>query len=94
MVSTAMSDHAMHADPEKAEAFSDPPTLPTLAKEMGHTLAQTATAEPDSLHSPVEAVNTREDGTEYPTGLKLGLIALALCLSVFLVALGTFAPLI
>ncbi|ORY66156.1 major facilitator superfamily domain-containing protein [Pseudomassariella vexata] len=32
-------------------------------------------------------VETREDGTEYPTGLKLGLITLALCLSVFLMAL-------
>lgn len=30
---------------------------------------------------------TREDGTEYPTGVKLGLITLALCLSVFLMAL-------
>jgi hypothetical protein len=84
----------MHDNPEKAEAFSDPPASPTLAKEKEHTLVQTATAEPDSLHTPVQAVNTREDGTEYPTGLKLGLIALALCLSVFLVALGMFLLLI
>ncbi|KAI0482545.1 putative efflux pump [Xylariaceae sp. FL0804] len=30
---------------------------------------------------------TRDDGEDYPTGLKLSLIALALCLSVFLMAL-------
>lgn len=36
---------------------------------------------------PVETAK-REDGTEYPTGIKLGLIVLALCLSVFLMALG------
>ncbi len=36
----------------------------------------------------VQQVVTREDGSAYPTGLKFGLIMLALCLSVFLVALG------
>ncbi|KAI1134501.1 putative efflux pump [Hypoxylon sp. FL0543] len=35
----------------------------------------------------IRQIQTREDGTEYPTGLKLGLITLALCLSVFLMAL-------
>ncbi|CAL3964112.1 unnamed protein product [Diplocarpon coronariae] len=30
-------------------------------------------------------INTSQDGTEYPTGVKLGLISLALCLSVFLI---------
>jgi hypothetical protein len=83
-----MSDHTLHEDPEKEERLSSRPVSPDLEKEKGHTLVHTDTAEPDSLHAPVEAVNTREDGTEYPTGVKLGLIALALCLSVFLVALG------
>lgn len=35
----------------------------------------------------VEKINTSAEGVEYPTGLKLGLISLALCLSVFLIAL-------
>jgi hypothetical protein len=35
----------------------------------------------------IKQVQTREDGTEYPTGVKLTLISLALCLSVFLMAL-------
>jgi len=28
---------------------------------------------------PIDRTRTREDGTEYPTGLKLGLIMIALC---------------
>ncbi|KAJ5293876.1 hypothetical protein N7508_008697 [Penicillium antarcticum] len=86
MVSTAMSDHARHEDPEKDERLSDRAVSPVLETEKVHALVHTATAA-DSLHPPAEAVNTREDGTEYPTGVKLALIALALCLSVFLVAL-------
>ncbi|KAF8863427.1 putative HC-toxin efflux carrier [Acephala macrosclerotiorum] len=35
----------------------------------------------------LEKVNTSAEGVEYPTGVKLGLISLALCLSVFLMAL-------
>lgn len=38
--------------------------------------------------SPVNTVQKREDGSDYPSGLKLFLIILALCLSVFLMALG------
>lgn len=38
--------------------------------------------------SPVNTLQKREDGTDYPSGLKLFLIILALCLSVFLMALG------
>ena len=38
-----------------------------------------------------EAVQRREDGAEYPRGVKLSLIVLALCLAVFLVALEYFA---
>ncbi|OKL59583.1 hypothetical protein UA08_05245 [Talaromyces atroroseus] len=37
--------------------------------------------------SPVNLVEKREDGTDYPSGLKLTLIVLALCLAVFLMAL-------
>ncbi|KAI1459138.1 putative efflux pump [Annulohypoxylon moriforme] len=35
----------------------------------------------------IRQIQTREDGTEYPTGMKLFLITLALCLGVFLMAL-------
>jgi hypothetical protein len=36
----------------------------------------------------IEKVETRQDGEEYPTGMKLTLIVIALCLSVFVMALG------
>ncbi|KAI1151722.1 MFS general substrate transporter [Nemania diffusa] len=54
--------------------------------EKSESLAKVQTARTqngDALHQ----IQTREDGSEYPTGLKLGLISLALCLSVFLIAL-------
>ncbi|PQE27354.1 putative DHA14-like major facilitator ABC transporter protein [Rutstroemia sp. NJR-2017a WRK4] len=35
----------------------------------------------------LQRINTSAEGVEYPTGVKLGLISLALCLSVFLMAL-------
>jgi hypothetical protein len=35
----------------------------------------------------LERVLTREDGVEYPSGLRLGLVMLALFLAVFLLAL-------
>jgi hypothetical protein len=39
-------------------------------------------------------VQTREDGEEYPTGLKLASIILAICLCVFLVALGMYPAIV
>ncbi len=51
-----------------------------------HPQATAATTSGDA----VVPVPTREDGSEYPTGMKLGLINLALCLAVFLMALGEF----
>ena len=50
-------------------------------------LARQATAT-SKTGNPLEPSATREDGTEYPTGVTLGLIVLALCLSVFTMALG------
>lgn len=41
----------------------------------------------DSEMASKEEEHTKEDGTSYPSGLQLGLIILALCLSVFLIAL-------
>ncbi|KAJ4400533.1 MFS sugar transporter [Neurospora sp. IMI 360204] len=52
-------------------------------KEQSHTLSQQKSNATHKSH----ASTIREDGVEYPTGLKLGLITIALCLSVFLMAL-------
>lgn len=54
--------------------------------EKHNDLAQHATAATQASHSTCPRP-TRTDDTEYPTGVKLGLISLALCLSVFLMAL-------
>jgi hypothetical protein len=47
----------------------------------GNTLSRRA-------DTKVEQRSTEDDGTEYPTGMPLALIMLALCLSVFLMSLG------
>ncbi|KAI5866502.1 putative efflux pump [Durotheca rogersii] len=55
-------------------------------QEKSGALAKHAATQ--SQHSdPKRQIQTREDGAEYPTGLKLSLIFFALCLSVFLMAL-------
>ncbi|KXJ85929.1 major facilitator superfamily transporter [Microdochium bolleyi] len=54
------------------------------------TTARSLPAEPeDTSSSPaaIARIPTREDGTPYPSGAPLGLIVLALCLAVFLMAL-------
>jgi hypothetical protein len=64
------------------------PAADTTAGEPEKTeeLARQATAASKTGQS-IRPTATREDGTEYPSGMKLGLITLALCLSVFLMAL-------
>ncbi|KAF2964602.1 hypothetical protein GQX73_g8980 [Xylaria multiplex] len=54
--------------------------------EKAGSLAKIQTARSQN-GSPLQPTETREDGTEYPTGVKLTLISVALCLSVFLTAL-------
>jgi hypothetical protein len=88
MEPTNSPNHVAVSEQEKERRISATPSMPD---EKTDVLVQTATAEPDKQHPSLKASTTREDGTEYPTGLKLALIALALCLSVFLVALGMFS---
>ncbi|GAP91503.1 putative DHA14-like major facilitator [Rosellinia necatrix] len=54
--------------------------------EKMENLAQIQTARTQN-GTALKPTETREDGSDYPTGVKLGLISLALCLSVFLIAL-------
>lgn len=61
---------------------------PAADPEKKDELTRQATAVSKTGQS-IRAAQTREDGEDYPTGMKLGLITLALCLSVFLMALGT-----
>lgn len=56
------------------------------ATDTGAELQKQATAA-SGTGSAIEPSRTREDGLEYPKAYELGLITLALCLSVFLMAL-------
>lgn len=66
---------------EKAErqGSRSPSPIPSIRNDE----KETAVATGAELHK----VSTSAEGVEYPTGVKLGLISLALCLSVFLMAL-------
>lgn len=58
----------------------------TGSDEKQYALTQQQTAASQGEHS-LRPATTREDGTEYPKGMQLGLITLALCLAVFLMSL-------
>lgn len=63
------------------------PMGPTPAEaEKVTDLTKTTTARSQNSNA-LRQTETREDGVAYPKGLKLFLISLALCLSVFLIAL-------
>ncbi|KAI0411703.1 putative efflux pump [Xylaria grammica] len=54
--------------------------------EKAGSLAKVQTARSQN-GTPLQQTETRQDGSEYPKGVKLTLISVALCLSVFLTAL-------
>lgn len=58
--------------------------LEKVATDLPHAMSKVASAAASSV---LHRVDTRPDGSDYPNGLKLGLITLALCLGVFLMAL-------
>ncbi|RKU40632.1 hypothetical protein DL546_001366 [Coniochaeta pulveracea] len=84
----ASSERRTSKELESVPATGQKAQQPEAITEKDNTLTRhaTATSHADTGHS-IQQTTTREDGTEYPKGLKLGLITLALCLSVFLMAL-------
>ncbi|KUJ22299.1 putative HC-toxin efflux carrier [Mollisia scopiformis] len=61
---------------------------PTMDDSASDTLKSAPTnATTVETGAELEKINTSAEGSEYPTGVTLGLISLALCLSVFLMAL-------
>ncbi|KAI1082704.1 putative efflux pump [Whalleya microplaca] len=64
----------------------EPTTMVEPSQEKSRDLTEQATAQPQHGNS-LRRLRTRENGTEYPSGLYLSLIVLALCLAVFLMAL-------
>jgi hypothetical protein len=79
---TAYEPHARYVN----DAAAAPAAIPGGA---GGDLERTPTiiSKRQSHTGTIEKTRTREDGEEYPHGVKLALISLALCLSVFLMAL-------
>lgn len=65
-----------------AERADEQPTEYYNYKEELHT-----EAEKSEVGHELKQIQTSESGMEYPSGLRLSLISLALCLSVFLMAL-------
>ncbi|KAG7283963.1 hypothetical protein NEMBOFW57_010321 [Staphylotrichum longicolle] len=74
------------SNPVETSSQNEKHTSQLDEKHTSESLARQATAT-SKTGKPLEATPTREDGSEYPTGLTLGLIVLALCLSVFTMAL-------
>ena len=65
---------------------SPSPTRSVLSKdETDPQIEKVATS--GDARSEITRIQTREDGAEYPTGIKLVLVTVALCLAVFLMAL-------
>lgn len=65
-----------------------PEGVAAIDTHNGADLANVETKTSHTAGAELQEVPTREDGTEYPSTFKLGIITVALCLSVFLMALG------
>jgi len=85
------------AGDEKTSIAGEPPSdadvtasvrVPTPTNTEKRAELERQTTAVSKSGQSIDRTRTREDGTEYPTGMKLGLIILALCLSIFLMALG------
>jgi EmrB/QacA subfamily drug resistance transporter len=77
------SDASSTSSPDKAT----PPPYQDGAAEPGTALKAQEKATEDVVEKPTEEEHDGNDEAVYPTGLKLAVIMIALCLSVFLVAL-------
>lgn len=63
------------------------PTEPAVERRSSDSVRGERKLETTALEEAKELDRPQDDDIEYPSGLKLGIITLALCLSVFLVAL-------
>lgn len=84
-VSAAPADQT-DVDVSSANAIEAPAQHEDLNEKHDSIARQPTTA--SNTGNKLEHANTREDGSSYPTGMKLVLIVIALCLAVFLMALG------
>ncbi|RFU35223.1 hypothetical protein B7463_g1134, partial [Scytalidium lignicola] len=83
---TTVNEKVSVLEDEKAREMSASPE-PSLEKEKLEEVNLEVVKTETSNKSGLGKVRTSDEGVEYPTGAKLNLISLALCLSVFLMAL-------
>jgi hypothetical protein len=93
--SPSVNEKAREADDSVREGSQSPDPEPTVSKEVrvstdsGLRKVHSTTKD---VQDELTRVMTSGEGVEYPTGVKLSLITLALCLSVFLMALVCADP--
>jgi hypothetical protein len=86
MSSRDQSGSSLHSSSSSIRESGEQPGRDVVEKEKAESLAKIQTARTQN-GDPLQPTETREDGSEYPSGVKLVLISVALCLSVFLIAL-------
>jgi hypothetical protein len=82
------SDHDTIVDDSWAEPLDRPFEIPPYTTSIDGE--KTDDKQPEES---LGAAQTRDDGTEYPQGVKLAVIVLALCLAIFLMALEYYTRL-
>lgn len=85
----AMAREAMKTDESGVKVLESAPSIHEGDNDNPIELKKTKSAA-EIQQEDLKRVMTSPDGIEYPTGVKLQLISLALCLSVFLMALVSF----
>ena len=81
----SLSEKTLEAEQSTREATRSPTPAPSVKAEEAPELKKVMSAK--EAQAELTKIMTSGEGVEYPTGVKLNLISLALCLSVFLMAL-------
>jgi hypothetical protein len=83
--SATLNEKTTEVEASTREATRSPTPAPSAKNEPAPELKKVASAK--EAQAELTKIMTSGEGVEYPTGVKLNLISLALCLSVFLMAL-------
>jgi hypothetical protein len=81
----SVNEKTPEVEPSTRGATRSPTPAPSVRAEETPELKRAVSAK--EAQAELTKIMTSGEGVEYPTGMKLNLISLALCLSVFLMAL-------
>lgn len=81
----SFNEKALENEQSTREETRSPTPAPSVVADEAPELKKTVSAK--DAQAELTKIMTSGEGVEYPTGMKLNLISLALCLSVFLMAL-------